>query len=181
MAGRLPPVEIVVVPEFPDDDATSRWFLTEEAELLVAVACRELMSHELAMEILTCLGQALWDEISENEVGAWLTVLHAEIEAGVTGEIDEAALAKKRKLLANETSVRSRRRLAEFARASFAGTAAEYVHALWHDVTVCIGPEYLAPDPLRKRLELMHRWFPPDRGYRLFPKKGVRDERSDCQ
>jgi hypothetical protein len=46
---------------------------------------------------------------------------------------------------------------------------AEYVRRLWHEVTVRTGPDYLPAAPLRRRLELMARWFPPNRGYRLFP------------
>jgi hypothetical protein len=49
------------------------------------------------------------------------------------------------------------------------GTAAEHVHCLWHEVTIRIGPDYLPAERLRQRLKLMARWFPPDRGHRLFP------------
>jgi hypothetical protein len=95
--------------------------------------------------------------------------LSAEIEAGVSGEIDEEALAEKRALLGSRVSARSRRRLERYARASFAGTAAEYIHCLWHDVTVRSGPEHLPAPWLRRRLQMLAGWFPPNRGYRLFP------------
>jgi hypothetical protein len=54
----------------------------------------------------------------------------------VTGEIDEQALEEKRWLLSSAVLARSRNRLLRYAGASFASTAAEYVHCLWHDVTV---------------------------------------------
>jgi hypothetical protein len=56
----------------------------------------------------------------------------------VTGEIDELALDEKRALLAGR-----RKRLDRYGGASFAGTAAEYVHSLWHDVTIRTGRDYL--------------------------------------
>jgi hypothetical protein len=35
--------------------------------------------------------------------------------------------------------------------------AAEYVHCLWHDVTIRTGEEYLPAPQLRRRLELLAR------------------------
>jgi hypothetical protein len=110
----------------------------------------------------------LWDALRDTEQRAWLGVLATEIDDDVTGEIDEDALAEKRKLMASAAASRSRRRLEVYARASFAGTAAEYVHALWHDVTVRSGPDYLNARHLRIRLKLLASMFPPDAGYRLF-------------
>jgi hypothetical protein len=84
-------------------------------------------------------------------------------------EAGGGALEEKRSLFANRANANSAGRLKRYGRASFAGTAAEYVHSLWHDVTVRAGPDYLPPPQLRRRLELLAGWFPPDRGYRLFP------------
>ena len=92
-----------------------------------------------------------------------------EISMGIEGEIDEQALEEKRTLFKSRSHANSGRRLTRYGRSSFAGTAAEYVHSLWHEVTIRTGPDYLPALPLRRRLELMARWFPPDRGHRLFP------------
>jgi hypothetical protein len=70
---------------------------------------------------------------------------------------------------ASRSDANNVKRLTRYGRASFAGTVAEYVHCLWHEVTVRTGPDYLPVPPLRRRLELLARWFPPNRGYRLFP------------
>jgi len=70
--------------------------------------------------------------------------------------------------MASAAASRSMRHLEAYARASFAGTAAEYVHALWHDVTARSGPDYLDAGRLRIRLKLLASIFPPDAGYRLF-------------
>ncbi|MCP5118516.1 MAG: hypothetical protein GY953_47495 [bacterium] len=123
------------------------------------------------MELLTCLGQIVSDGITDREQEAYLWLLFNEIEAGVTGEIDEAALIEKRSLLKSGAPAGSPRKVAGYAAASLAGTVAEYIHCLWHDVTVREGPEFLPPEPLRKRLELLARWFPPNKGYSLFQRE----------
>jgi hypothetical protein len=92
-----------------------------------------------------------------------------EISMGIEGEIDEQALKEKRSLLESRSHANRVKRLTRYGCASFAGTVAEYMHCLWHEVTVRTGPDFLPVRPLRRRLELMARWFPPNRGYRLFP------------
>jgi hypothetical protein len=96
-------------------------------------------------------------------------LLFDEISMGVEGEIDEQAFEEKRSLFESRSHANSAERLTRYGRASFAGTAAEYVHCLWHEVTVRTGPDHLPVPPLRRRLALMSQWFPPDGGYRLFP------------
>jgi len=56
-----------------------------------------------------------------------------------------------------------------YGAASFAGTAAEYIHCLWHDVTIRSGRDFLPARQLKARLDLLSRWFPPAPGHRLFP------------
>ena len=103
------------------------------------------------------------------EWSAYWTILGDEINSGIEGEIDEQALAEKRSLLASRSHANSARHLESYGCSSFAGTAAEYVHCLWHDVSIRSGADYLPAGPLHRRLELLARWFPPDRGHRLFP------------
>ena len=134
----------------------------------MTVATEGVSHHDLALELLLCVGQALWERTIPGEREAYWKLLGEEIEEGVSGEIDEQALTEKSALLASRASARSRRRFDRYARASFAGTAAEYVHCLWHNVKVRRGPEHLSARWLRRRLEMLARWFPPDRGYRLF-------------
>lgn len=150
-----------------DPAVASQWTETE-AGLEVSVITAESEDHDIAMELLLCLGQALWEKLSDGEIREYWLVLDQEIRAGISGEIDEQALEEKRSLLASRIHARSRRQLARYGRAAFAGTAAEYVHCLWHEVTARPGPDYLPAPQLRRRLELLAGWFPPHRGYRLF-------------
>jgi hypothetical protein len=137
--------------------------------LEVSVTTAGIEEHDVAMELLLCLGQGLWERLSDAELRAYWMLLGDEISMGIEGEIDEQALEEKRGLFEKPSPANNVKRLRRYGRASFAGTAAEYVHSLWHEVTIRTGPDYLPARPLRRRLDLMARWFPPDRGYRLFP------------
>jgi hypothetical protein len=149
-------------------DVASRWAITDGG-LEVSVTAEGVEEHDVAMELLLCLGQALWERLSDAELRAYWMLLCDEISAGIDGEIDEQALEEKRSLFERRSHTSRAAQLTRYGCASFAGTAAEYVHCLWHEVTVRTGPDYLSAQPLRRRLELMAQWFPPDRGHRLFP------------
>ena len=165
LARRLGACRIELVTEAAGGAASGWTTAADGFEITVATAGSQ--PHDIALELLLCLGQRLRETLSDGEVRAWWAMLASEIEAGIQGEIDEQALAQKRPLLRNRA--RSARRFARYAHASFAGTAAEYIHCLWHDVTVRSGPDHLPAWVLRRRLELLNRWFPAGRGYRLFP------------
>ena len=158
----------ISLPAEVEAGVVSQWTMTSSG-LEVSVAATGFEEHDVAMELLLCLGQALWERLSEAELRAYWALLYDEIITGIEGEIDEQALEEKRALFQSRSHAASARRLTRYGRSSFAGTAAEYVHSLWHEVTVRTGRDYLPARPLRRRLELMARRFPPDRHYRLFP------------
>ncbi len=159
---------IRVVDHLDPPSAASRWS-SQGTRLEVSLATIGRESHDIALELLVCLGQALWETLSASRRNAYWLLLDREIVSGITGEIDEEALKRKILLLSNRYSAASRRRLESYGSASFAGTAAEYVHSLWHDVSVRTGPRFLPGKQLRARLELLSRWYPPGRGHPLFP------------
>ncbi len=160
LAQRLGPVRFAV--RASDEDVASRW-RWGNVGVEVEVNETETSPHDCALELLTCLGQAAWRSVSATERRAWLELLREEIEAGVEGEVDERALREKRAMLASRVLAASPRRLERYAEASFAGTMAEYVHLLWHEVTVQAGPDYLPLPWLRRRFALFSRWFPATR------------------
>ncbi len=157
----------VLIPGETKPDETSRWLWTEAA-MEVSGAAAGIDEHDVALELLLCLGQALWEKLSDAERRPYWNLLDEEIRAGVEGEIDEQALEAKRHLFKGRAQASNAVALRRYGRASFAGTTAEYVHCLWHEVTVRSGRDYLPSSALRRRLEFMARRFPPDRGYRLF-------------
>ena len=167
LARRLGSCRISLPPEVASGVA-SRWTMANGG-LEVSVMTAGIEVHDVAMDLLLCLGQGLWETLSDGELRAYWMLLCDEISMGIEGEIDEQALEEKRSLFESRSHANDVKRLTGYGRASFAGTVAEYVHCLWHEVTVRTGPDYLPAAPLRRRLELMARWFPPNRGYRLFP------------
>ena len=167
MAARLGVCRISLLPRLADPDNSSQWTPTD-AGMEILVAVEETEAHDVAMEMLICLGQAIWETAKSEERETYVGLLSAEIEAGVSGEIDEEALLDKRRMLSSRVQAQSRRCLLRYVGTSFAVTAAEYVHCLWHDVVLRTGPEHLPAGWLRKRLELLAGWFPPDGGHRLF-------------
>jgi hypothetical protein len=141
---------------------------------MILLAAGDRGAHDTAMELLVCLGQILWERLTPDQSKAYWELLDAEFQAGIDGEIDDEAFTQKRMLLRNRATARSRRGLQRYVRTSFSETAAEYVHCLWHDVDVVSGSEQLPPRQLERRLELLSRWFPPDRGYTLFSRSQSR-------
>jgi hypothetical protein len=167
LAARLSRCDISL-PLRLDGDAASRWAVSKD-RIAIEAARDGVEPHDLAIDVLVCIGQVAWDYLKPEERLGWLLEVYTELAHRASGEIDEPALVEKRRLLAGPAAARSWRRMSEYARASFAGTVAEYVHALWHDVSVRTGPDHLAAVFLRQRLDLLQAWFPPDRGYKLFP------------
>jgi hypothetical protein len=179
MAQRLGPCRISL-PEEVETGIASRWSLTQGG-LEIAVTTAATGEHDIAMELLLCLGQRLWQRLSDGELRAYWSILQREVGEGARGEVDEQALAEKQKLFQNRYRAGNPRLLEQYGRASFAGTAAEYIHCLWHEVTVRTGPEYLPGPALRRRLQLLAKWFPPNPGYRLFPAEARRAASTDPQ
>jgi hypothetical protein len=167
MAHQLGVCGVSLVSSLGRPGLASQWIATDRG-VEISLATAERDEHDVALEMLLCLGQALWERLLHSQRQAYWLLLVTEIRAGIAGEIDEQALRAKRALMANRVSAASGKRLERYGSASFAGTAAEYVHCLWHEVEVRSGPDYLPAPQLRRRLELLSRWFPPDRGYRLF-------------
>ena len=167
MAVALGPCRIALLEGLGRPTVASQWAEVSRG-LEIALATAQRREHDIALELLLCLGQALWSRLEESRRAAYWRLLDGEIGAGTDGEIDQDALQHKRRLLSSRYSAASSRRLASYGAASFAGTAAEYVHCLWHEVTVRTGRDFLPARELRRRLDLLSGWYPPGRGRRLF-------------
>jgi hypothetical protein len=146
---------------------TAAWVETPERINLV-LACRELDAHDTGFELLGSLAELLRPRLTHAEVTVYSQILDEEIRHGVRGEIDEDALSAKQAYLASRTVRRFRPQFERYRDASFVSTVAEYMHGLWHDVQIRIGPEHLPVAQLRRRMNLMAELFPPNPGYRVF-------------
>jgi hypothetical protein len=90
----------------------------------------------------------------------------------VAGEIDEEAYAAKQALLGGRARhLRNREKLERYRNTSFVSTVAEYMHGLWHDVQIRVGPAHLPLPQLRRRMNLFADLFPPNPGYTVFAKE----------
>jgi hypothetical protein len=158
----------VVSRQKPKGEAhTAAWVETSERTTLL-LACRELDAHDTGFELLGSVAELLRPRLSHSEVVAFTQLLEEEIQQGVPGEIDEDALNAKQTYLATRTGRRFRTQFERYRDVSFVSTAAEYMHGLWHDVQIRIGPEHLPVAQLRRRMDLLAELFPPNPGYRVF-------------
>jgi hypothetical protein len=146
---------------------TAAWVEAPE-RINLLLACRELDAHDTGFEFLGSVAELLRARLLDSELADYSRLLEEEVRHGVRGEIDEESLYAKNAYLASLTGRRQRAQFERYRDVSFAGTAAEYIHGLWHDVQIRIGPEHLPVAQLRRRMDLMTKLFPPNPGYRVF-------------
>jgi hypothetical protein len=129
LARRLGTCRVWLPPEVASGVASS-WAITNDG-LEVSVTALGIEEDDVAMELLLCLGQGLWERLADGELRAYWMLLCDEISTGIEGEIDEQALEEKRSLFESRSHANNVKRLTSYARASFAGTVAEYVIRTW--------------------------------------------------
>ena len=158
----------VVSRQKPKGEAhTAAWVETAE-RINLLLACRELDAHDTGFELLGSVAELLRPRLTHSELTAYSHTLEEEIRQGVRGEIDEDSLSAKQAYLASRSRRRFRAQFERYRDISFVSTAAEYVHGLWHDVQIRIGPDHLPVAHLRRRMDLMAELFPPNPGYHVF-------------
>ncbi len=158
----------VICRQKPKGDAhTAAWLETPE-RINVLLASRELDAHDTGFELLGSVAELLRPRLATSELDAYSQILEEEVRHGVRGEIDEEALNAKQTYLASRSGRRVRVQFERYRDISFASTATEYVHGLWHDVQIRVGPEHLPVAQLRRRMDLLAALFPPNPGYHVF-------------
>ncbi len=182
IAERLGKVRVLVVPYVgclesgdlvcfskPKGETHSAVWLEMDERVNLVLPCRELDPHDTGFEFLGSIAELLRPKLRSDEVERYTQLLEEELRMGVRGEIDDEALAAKQPLLSSHARRRPNRAQFEHYRdVSFASTAAEYMHGLWHDVQIRIGPKHLPLPQLRRRMNLLAELFPPNPGYRVF-------------
>jgi len=181
IAERLGKLRVLVVPYIaclesgdviarvkPKGEAHTAAWVESPERINLLLAARELDPHDTGFEFLGSVAELLRPRLADSELGEYTRLLEEELRHGVPGEIDEEARNAKNAYLA---SLRGRRHAAQFEHyrdVSLMGTVAEYIHGLWHDVQIQVGPEHLPVQQLRRRMDLMTRLFPPNEGYQVF-------------
>jgi hypothetical protein len=189
LAERLGKLRVLVVPYLacleagdavsfskPAGQTHSAVWLTADERTNLVLASRELDAHDTGFEFLASLAELSLSKLSAGEMGRYAEMLEEELRHGIRGEIDEEALAAKKSCVSSQRPWRKSRALFDQYRdVSFASTLAEYMHGLWHDVQIRVGPEHLPVTQLRRRMNLMAEFFPPNAGYSVFAEELAKD------
>jgi len=184
VAQRLGRIRLLLVPYVactPDGDLvafskpsgeahTSVW-AEVDGTTRVVLACRELDAHDTGFELLGCVAELLRPRLTDQELADFERLLEDELHQGSGGEIDEEALRAKKALTAKSGKKRSREEFEKYRDLSMIETLSEYMHGLWHDVQIRVGPDHLPLPQLRLRMDLLARLFPPNEGYQVFDKE----------
>ena len=157
---------------------TSVW-VEIEGTAHVLLACREMDAHDTGFELLACTAELVRPRLGPSEMGDFEHLLEEELRRGVTGEIDDEAGRAKKALLRRGLRRQSVAEFGKYCEAAWVATLAEYMHGLWHDVQIRVGPEHLPVAELRRRMELMARLFPPNEGYQVFDEELDRTENGE--
>ncbi len=182
IAERLGKIRVLVVPWVacfeagdqvsfikPKGETHSAVWVESSERIHLLLPCRELDPHDTGLEFLASIAELLRPRLASHELDRFSRLLEDELRAGVPGEIDEDARAAKQPLSGRRPRRRRNPELLEHYRdIAFVSTTAEYMHGLWHDVQIRIGPEHLPLPQLRRRLTLLAEMFPPNEGYSLF-------------
>lgn len=182
IAQRLGRLQVLVVPYVacspngdlvcfskPEGETHSAvWTETENCTHLV-LPCRELDAHDTGFEFLASVAELLRPKLKSSELQAFTRILEEELQAEVRGEIDEETAAAKQVLLRDRSPrAKNAEQFEHYRDAAFVATVSEYLHGLWHDVQIRVGPEHLPLPQLRRRMDALAEMFPPNPGYQVF-------------
>ncbi len=181
IAERLGKVRILLVPylachesgdrvtfEKPEGEKHSTVWLEREERIYLLLSCRDLDPHDTGFELLATIAELVRGRLTPEEIEKYTRLLEGELERGVPGEIDEEAREAKQPLLERRGGREASGAFGAYRDVSFTSTLAEYMHGLWHDVQIRVGPEHLPVPELRQRMILMSELYPPNAGYRVF-------------
>jgi hypothetical protein len=163
----------------PEGETHSAVWIEGESRTHLVLPCRELDAHDTGFEFLASVAELLRARLREDELDQYTRLLEEEMHLGVTGEIDEEALAAKQPLVSGRSHRLGHERFEAYRDISLVSTAAEYMHGLWHDVQIRVGAEHLPVRQLRKRMKLLAELFPPNEGYSVFAKELESEEQSE--
>jgi hypothetical protein len=156
----------------PEGEKHSAVWMENRNRIDLVLACRDLDPHDTGWEFLASVAELLRSRLTSEEMERYTILLQEELGQGFDGEIDEDAYEAKQPLRRRSRWSRSGPQFLKYRDVSFTSTCAEYVHGLWHDVQIRMGPEHLPVPVLRRRMILMSEMFPPNPGYGLFAEGG---------
>jgi hypothetical protein len=156
----------------PEGEKHSAVWMENRSRIDLVLACRDLDPHDTGWEFLASVAELLRSRLRSEEIERYTTLLQEELGQGVDGEIDEDAYEAKQPLRRRRSWSRTGPQFLKYRDVSFTSTCAEFIHGLWHDVQIRLGPEHLPVPVLRRRMILIAEMFPPNPGYDLFAEGG---------
>ena len=152
----------------PEGEKHSAVWMESGNRIELVLACRDLDPHDTGWEFLASVAELLRSRLTSEELERFTSLVQEELRQGFAGEIDEDAYDAKQPLRRRNRLSKTSPQFLKYRDISFTSTCAEYIHGLWHDVQIRLGPEHLPVPVLRKRMTLMAQLFPPNPGYKLF-------------
>jgi len=161
----------------PKGETHSAVWVESSERIDLVLPCRELDAHDTGFEFLATVAELLRPRLTSQEIERYSQLIETELKGEVPGEIDEEALAAKQQIGGSGFRRKfTREHFERYRDASFASTVAAYMHGLWHDVQIRVGPEHLPVPQLRRRMMLMAEMFPPNSGYEVFSEELKKEE-----
>lgn len=144
-----------------------------ENEKVLVFALKEQDVAEYHYRLYRRLAALIADKWDPATADAFRTLIKSELEASVHGEVDDDSWRAKQNLLRKTlNATRDSRALSDYVRQSFIDTLTLYLHGICCDIDVETGPRQLPSRYLRKRLVLLKGFYPPPKGYAVFPEDG---------
>jgi hypothetical protein len=168
------PAGDVVAFSQPEGEKHSAVWLEGQDRIDLVLACRDFDAHDTGFELLASVAELLRPRLTAAEMERYRDLLEQEFSQGGNGEIDRDAYEAKQPLRSRGRWLRAGTSFNKYRDVSFVSTCAEYMHGLWHDVQIRLGPEHLPVSALRQRMTLMAEMFPPNAGYLLFAEEEER-------
>lgn len=199
LAQQLPHLHLYLVPylrsggrnadliasEQPDaKDRSDSFQIVGPDSAALVVAIQDLSPNEYHYNLYNALASLAWEVTPLETRDAWTQSLKDELKRGVHGEIDEISWQRKNEVLAKQAQpTRDSKLLRDYVRASFIDTMTLFLHGICCDIDVEPSPRQIPSTEIRRRLELLRRFYPLGEGYALFPeelgrRKSNRDERA---
>ena len=193
IASRLPKISIILVPylerangkeklgklsdiisiEKPPENKLS-WAtqLRVGNEQVLVFALKDQEVAEYHYRFYRLLATLMADRCPVEESEPFLSLLREELLSGVHGEVDDESWHAKQSLLRRQAKPSSNSKaFRDYARQAFIDTLTLYLHGICCDIDVETGPRQLPSRYMRKRLGLLHQFFPPPSGYAVFPEE----------
>ncbi len=151
--------------------APSAQFCSEsDATLVLAIKDRQVADYHYIF--YRALATLIADHIAGEVDDGFVRLLREELNNRVHGEVDEEGWQLKQSLLRRQVNPRRETKLFRaYARQALIDTFTLYLHGICCDIDVETGPRQLPSRFLRRRLELLHSYFPPPSGYAVFPEE----------